>query len=124
MTFHSLINMTLFKAVYGKKPPPLLRLVEEESKVEKVNALIKERNLVLDELRENLNHAQAKIKISVDKNCKELEFLIGDHFCSLIACLNEKLSPQFYGPYEVVEKVGKVAYKIKLPKTAKIHPIF
>ena len=28
---------------------------------------------------------------------------------------NGKLSPRFVGPYEIVERVGKLAYRLKLP---------
>ena len=43
---------------------------------------------------------------------------------SLARRANEKLSARFYGPYEVIARVGKVAYRLKLPVDAKIHPIF
>ena len=36
-----------------------------------------------------------------------------------------KLSPGFIGPYEVIEKVGLVAYRLALPlELEKIHNIF
>lgn len=37
---------------------------------------------------------------------------------------NSKLSPYFYGPFEVVQKIGDVTYKLKFPDTSTIHPVF
>ena len=36
-----------------------------------------------------------------------------------------KLSPRYVGPYEILQRVGKVAYKLKLPsELASVHPVF
>ena len=35
-----------------------------------------------------------------------------------------KLSPPFYGPFQIIQRVGEVAYKLDLPQESAIHPVF
>ena len=36
-----------------------------------------------------------------------------------------KLSPRYMGPYEIVERIGEVAYRLRLPpELARIHDVF
>lgn len=37
---------------------------------------------------------------------------------------NFKLSSKYFGPFEIVQRIGAVAYKLKLPVGFRIHPVF
>lgn len=63
----------------------------------------------------------------------EVEFQVGEYVYvklkpyrqrSLAKRQAEKLSPRFFGPYQILERVGQVAYRLALPTTATIHPVF
>lgn len=36
---------------------------------------------------------------------------------------NQKLSFRFYGPYKIVQRVGKVSYKLGMPPNVNILPV-
>ena len=39
--------------------------------------------------------------------------------------LRGKLSPRFVGPFEIVERIGSVAYRLRLPESlAQVHDVF
>ena len=73
------------------------------------------------------------MKMQAYKKRRDFQLEVGDlalvklqpyrqHFVALRK--NQKLGMHFFGPFEVVERVGQVAYKLKLPEAACIHPIF
>lgn len=38
--------------------------------------------------------------------------------------LSLKLSKRYYGTFKVLEKLGEMTYKLELPPTSKLHPVF
>ncbi|GKB80595.1 reverse transcriptase [Tanacetum coccineum] len=84
-------------------------------------------------LKFNMKTAQDRMKSYADKKRNDREFLVGDYvylklqpYRQLTMRLNKQhtLSAKFYGPFKVLEKVGKAAYKLELPPTAQVHSVF
>jgi hypothetical protein len=43
---------------------------------------------------------------------------------SVVTRINAKLAAKYYGPYPIIERIGTVAYKLKLPTRSRVHPVF
>ncbi|KAE8702627.1 putative pterin-4-alpha-carbinolamine dehydratase-like [Hibiscus syriacus] len=85
------------------------------------------------ELKQNLHQAQMRMKTHADKNRRELQLEEGSwafirlqpyRQLSLRLKRHQKLSPRFFGPYQILKPIGVVAYKLDLPVTTRIHPVF
>ena len=37
---------------------------------------------------------------------------------------DNKLSPKYYAPYKVLQNIGTMSYKLELPASSQVHPIF
>ena len=89
--------------------------------------MVEDRNKMLDEIKEYLCQAQNRMKIQAERHTREVEYQVGDmvflniqpyRLCTLASRVNQKLSLRSYGTYEMGEKVGSAAYKLKLPASS------
>ncbi|XP_031108696.1 uncharacterized protein LOC116013188 [Ipomoea triloba] len=92
-----------------------------------------EREALLAVLKDNLRLAQHIMKQQADKRRSERVLQVGDWVylkvqpyrqVSVAVRANVKLTSKYYGPYQVTEKIGPVAYRLALPSDAQIHPVF
>jgi len=84
-------------------------------------------------IRKRIVAAQSRQKSYVDKQRRALEFEVEDQvFLKLLPMKGVmqfgkkgKLSPRFIGPFEVTQRVGKLAYRVDLPlDLAGTHDVF
>lgn len=131
--FQSAIGMTPFKALYGYEPPqPSFELIAQSKSVE-VDQMLRDRQLMSKVLHDNLTKAQNRMKHYADAKRRKENFEICDWvflklqpYCQTSGAVrrNLKLSARFFGSYEVIRKIGTVAYEFRPPAGSKIHPIF
>lgn len=130
-SFHSAINTTPYEVVYGQAPPLHLPYLSHNSHIEAIDRSFTVRENMLRTLKDNLRMAVHKMKQQANKRRSGREFRVGEWaFVKLQAYRqssvekhkSEKLSLHFFGPYEVIAKVGLVAYTLKLTKGTRVHP--
>ena len=74
------------------------------------------------------------MKQQVDQHRSERSFNVGDWVFLWLqpykqmslkqAKKDNKLSPTYYGPYKVLQNIGTMAYKLELPASSRVHPVF
>ena len=69
--------MTPFEAVYGRLPPRLLSYVPGITQVEAVDEILKNREVILSLLQQNLQHAQQRMKKYADLRRTERTLTVG-----------------------------------------------
>lgn len=132
-SFHTSLGCSPFKALYGIEPNfgtlPNLGSADGDA----ITDVAAERQAHLDLLREQLLRAQVRMKNQADKKRSDRQFQVGDDVLlklqpyvqsSLVQRPSAKMALKFYGPYKVLSRVGATAYRLALPESSKIHPVF
>ena len=131
-TIHSTLGKTPFEVLYGHAPRHFGVDVIESCAIPDLKEWFQQREQMVSLLHQHLMQQQQRMKAQADKHRTERTFEVGDKVylklqpyiqISVAVQGNRKLAFRFYGPYAVVEKVGKVAYRLELPSSSKIHPV-
>jgi len=119
--------------MFCKPPPTVPSYCMGNSKLEVVDAELACRDEILNKLRAKLLKAKEVVKYVADQKHVPASFKLGDHvmvkLCpyrqySLSGPQVQKLSKRYYGPFEIIECIGDVAFHLALSPTTKLHHIF
>jgi len=132
-TYHASTGMTPFQALYGRLPPTIPHYHIGMSLVNEVDQQLASRDELLSLLKANLHAASNRMQQLANSKRRDVEFQVGDWVFlklhpyrqqSVVKRVCKKLASRYYGPYQIEERIGTVAYRLKLPTQASIHPVF
>ncbi|KAL0549304.1 hypothetical protein IC582_013785 [Cucumis melo] len=95
--------------------------------------LVQTTNATMQKIRARMLTAQSRQKCYADERRKDLEFEVGDMVFLKVAPMKGvlrfekkgKLSSRFVTPFEILERIGLVAYRLTLPPSfSAVHDVF
>jgi len=132
-SFHASIGMAPYEALYGRRCRTPLCWYESGESAVLGPEIVQETTAKIKMIQERMKASQSRQKSYHDKRRKALEFQEGDHVFLRVtpvtgvgrALKSRKLTPRFVGPYQILQRIGEVAYRIALPPSlANLHDVF
>ncbi|GKE21107.1 putative reverse transcriptase domain-containing protein [Tanacetum coccineum] len=132
-SYHSSIRCAPFESLYCRKCRSLVLWAEiEEGSLIGPELVLETTNKVVL-IKEKLKVARDHQKSYADKRRKLLEFEVGDRVLLKVSPWKGvvrfgkkgKLAPRYVGPFEILERIGLVAYRLRLPEElSSVHDTF
>ncbi|MCI20463.1 hypothetical protein A2U01_0041625, partial [Trifolium medium] len=125
--------MAPFEALYGRKCRTPLCWFESGESVMLEPEIVQQTTKKIKLIQEKMRASQSRQKSYADKKRKDVEFQEGDHVFLRVtsttgigrALKSKKLTSTFIGPYQILKRIGKVAYRIALPPSlSNMHDVF
>ena len=132
-SFQSSIGMAPYEALYGRPCRSPMCWTESGEATLIGPELVQETTKKIRVIRDRLLAAQSRQKSYADHRRRPLEFQVGDHVFLRVSPRKGvfrfgkkgKLAPRYIGPFEILQRVGEVAYQLALPpQLFGIHDVF
>ena len=127
------IGMAPYEALYGRRcRTPMCWIKLDKHKIVGPD-LVKDMEEKVQIIQQRLRAASDRQRSYANLKRKDIEYEVGDKVFLKVSPLKKilrfgrkgKLSPRFISPYEILERVGPVAYRLALPlELAKLHDAF
>jgi hypothetical protein len=122
-SYQASLKMAPFEVLYGRRCRTPLNWSQAGERTLFGPKLVQEAEEKVSVIRENLRAAQMRQKSYHDKAKAPREFEVGNYVYLKVSPtkgvqrfgVKGKLAPRYIGPYEVTEKFGTTAYRIRLP---------
>ena len=131
--YHSSIDMAPFKALYGRRCRSPIGWFDTFEVRPWGTDILRDSLEKVKSIQEKLLAAQRWQKEYADRKVRDLEFMEGEQVLLKVSPMKGvmrfgktgKLSPRYIGPFEVLKRVGEVAYELALPPgLSGVHPVF
>jgi len=132
-SWHSALDLSPFEALYGYAPRHFGIASLDACPSMELSDWLEDKQVMQTLIKQHLARAQRRMKNQADKKRSERVFNVGDWVylklqpyvqSSLAPRANQKLAFKFFGPFQIEAQVGTVSYKLSLPSSSYIHPIF
>ena len=132
-SYHSTIGMAPYEALYGRKYRSPSCWMEVGDKELEGPEFIRETSEKVPIIQERMRTAFSRQKSYTDPRRRDVQFGVGDHVFLKISPMKGvmrfgkkgKLTPRYIGPFEILDKVGNVSYRLALPPNfGHVHPVF
>ncbi|KAI0503771.1 hypothetical protein KFK09_014714 [Dendrobium nobile] len=132
-SYQASIGMAPYEALYGRKCRTPLCWVETGERKIIGTEMVDEATSKIRLIRDRLKAVQDRQRKYYDAKHRPVEFEVGEFVFLKVSPMKGvqrfgktgKLSPRFIGPYEIIEKIGNMAYRLDLPAHMQgIHNVF
>ena len=122
-SYQASIGMAPYEALYGRPCRSPLCWAEPDERVTIGPQIIASTTEKIRGIQERLKVVQSRQKSYADLHRREVEFNVGDYVFLKVTPMRGvtrfgvkgKLAPRYVGPFEVIERIGEVAYRLNLP---------
>src|SRR5262249_25627994 len=132
-SYHASIKMAPYEALYGRKCRSAVCWEEVGERRLAGPELIQITSERVSIIKERLKTAFSRQKSYADPRRRHIEFGIGEYVFIRVSPMKGimrfgkkgKLAPRYVGPFEIIDRVGEVAYHLALsPEFSHVHPVF